>query len=401
MKKGNRYTNRPVDPQSLIKFKEIIIEQLVHYSNTNIRKYNLLKAAGMANIKAKKTAKKYALQILTDIFRSSIKAQIVYDISFGKVTTSYQGLQNKCENAGAILLTTPREWFKILQNRGKTAPIELSVKIKYKKCHHEMIKIIHNIGRRSCGICSIEKNFKNLHGELTIEYALTLARLRGLKLLSTENDFKRAIASSRLAGKNPSDVLLKWKCKECHHEFFNRYSNIKWHGTDCLLCNTGKEQRITHKICEYIFGDYLLFNKSFTVGKSMVEIFQIDKLPLSLRHSNVHVDIFGILKIGDRRIVLAVEYNGQQHEDSKEGLKSYNWISHGSKYNEWRNQIQRDRDKLMQFKNYNDKDYYLIVVSHKIHRNQRLNYIVNEFEKQSGLKLDKVKSIDWCNLYYL
>lgn len=224
---------------------------------------------------------------------------------------------------------------------------------------------------------------------------MKLARKRNLHLLSSKNDFEKAVKKTRSKSKKkPSDSFLVWKCKNCGRIFKNRYSNVKWHGSNCPFCSIGKEQRITHLYCEYIF------DQKFEINKQLNEIFDKKVISEKLEHHNTHIDSFCSLKFKNREIKLAVEYNGLQHRNNKKGWKAFKFLTHNNgELNEWKELIARDQAKVNLFKKFNALDYFLIVVSRKIRRNDRMGYIIKEFKDQSGVTIEK-EYIDWKKLYF-
>jgi len=141
--------------------------------------------------------------------------------------------------------------------------------------------------------------------------------------MMTEDEFNQAIEDAVAEGYDPKYAMLKWKHtglkkngKECGHVFLKRYTYVQ-RGSGCPECNMGKNQKIAHRIAEYLFG------KKFDIEKSLVEIFP--KLR-KIFHANVHVDSFCELDLKDKKgnkIKLAIERQGQQHEDSEAGWNSY------------------------------------------------------------------------------
>ena len=146
-------------------------------------------------------------------------------------------------------------------------------------------------------------------------------------------------------------------------------------------------------MCEHLFG------VPFQVGVYIHNIFP--DLDVSFFHHSVHVDMFAIFEIGGRKIALAVEYNGKQHDpDPKIGFKTYKAITNDKRdYNDWIALLQRDNQKKMFFKKvntlYDDIAYYLIVVPYTIKPSLRLDYIRKQFKIQTGIELPAGTSIDW------
>ncbi|TFG23689.1 MAG: hypothetical protein EU529_06560 [Promethearchaeota archaeon] len=382
----------------LKKLRAIINQQLQEYSRSGKRLYQTFEAGLNAGIKSTTTMKKYSIHILTNIFRSPIKANVIYDMIFGKAITSYHDLVRKCKKADLKLKTTPTNWFEILKLRKTKSIQDLKIKVKY-MCGHENKKSIQNIGKRGCNICRLDNALNNLKEAINFDDVLELSKSRNLKLLSSENEFKQAKKNAkRKSGKN-TDAELRWKCKRCGEKFLKRYSYIAYKDSACPNCNIFKNQLITQKICRYIFSDCIV-SENFITEHPIYKIFADIKLPKILSHFNVHVDLFAILKINNRLIRLAIEYQGAQHENSNDGWLAFLGITHGKgSHLDWRKLIRRDKEKVLLFEQYNRKDYYLIVVPYHIKKDERFQYIIKEFTNQTGIKIKK-KKISWRDLYY-
>jgi len=378
------------------KVKELILftnKQLKYYSKTG-KRYNNLNSLSKIVKLSQNTTSKYIKIILDNIFKNRINAITVYDMIFGKVITSYHKIQRICKNLKIKLLTSPTEWFNLIQNREQKSIRSLSIRIQF-ECGHITMKLIHNLKKRGCGVCSLIENQKNLYGRLNYEQVLDLAQNRNLLLLSSKEEFEHSITMLRDKNrKKPSDSFFLWQCKKCKRIFKNRYSNIKWHGTGCPLCSIGKEQRIAHLYCEYIF------NQKFDINKSILEIFNIEDIPDQINHHNIHIDSFCVLKFNDRVIHLGIEYDGLQHQNSKEGWETYNFLSHNNcTSKDWKKLIERDELKVHLFRRFNIFNYYLIVIPYNIKRNKCFQYIIDQFKLKTRISIVK-EFIDWKDLYY-
>ena len=385
-----RYKNDINKVEELAKFTRT---QLDHYSKFGKRHFSLESMAKKIGMSCNTTSK-YLKLILGEIFKNKTNANTIYDMIFGKVMTSYQDLQRKCQYLNVKLLTTPFEWFGIVKNRGDISIQNLSIKIQF-ECGHITHKMIHNLKKRGCGECSLKENQKYLHGRLEYNQVLELARERNLLLVSSYQDLEDSIIMTRTDDKKkPSDAIILWRCKKCKRLFKNRYSNVKWHGSGCSYCSIGKEQRITHLYCEYIF------NQEFEINKPLDEIFYSAKIPNKLSHHSIHIDSFSSLNFQDQIIKLGIEYNGLQHNNSKEGWEWFKVLSHNKcTLNEWKDLIKRDLEKIKLFRNFNNENYFLIVVPHRVRRNDRLYYIIKQFKLLTGISIKK-KFIDWKRLYF-
>ncbi|MCK4238579.1 MAG: hypothetical protein KAX33_05605 [Candidatus Lokiarchaeota archaeon] len=390
----------------LKKIKKIILQQLHEYSKTGKRKYNSTEATTEAGYNAgsrkefSKQVKSLLIDLISPIKRSTAKVKAVYDMIFGQAITSYHNLKERCENSRIELLTTPTDWFNIIKmNEKNIAVSQLKVKVKFKECNHVTYKQITRIGqeRRGCYDCNVQKN---LNKPLEYNDSKELAESRNLKLLSNKSEFNEALKESlEKTGRNDYGVL-KWKCLDCNHVFLNSYYNIR-DGSSCPMCNMGKEQKITHLYFTHIFSNYLKTGETFRVDVPLTEILPIGELPNNLKHHNVHVDIYGVLQIGNKMFFLAGESNGEQHEDSEDGWESFQKISRfKGTYKDWQELIKRDKLKVKMFKKFNTLGYYLIVVPHNIKRKDRYHYIIGEFESQTGIKLKNIDYIDWRSLFF-
>jgi len=108
-------------------------------------------------------------------------------------------------------------------------------------------------------------------------------------------------------------------------------------------------------------------------------------------------------------IKLGIRYNGQQHEDSPEGWKAFKGIARNpnvqpgsNKYQElwskWRRLIETDKLKVKVFKDNEQNGYYIIEVDYRISPSQMQQFIIDEFERQTDIQLEKKDSIDWRRL---
>ncbi len=219
-------------------------------------------------------------------------------------------------------------------------------------------------------------------------------------------DFDNAINDVKSKGERNAYALLVWKHKDCGHLFERSYGNFI-RTFSCPKCTQQKNQKITHGYCEYIF------DQQFKVEERMKDIFPVDENPeIKKLHANVHIDIFQNLGLKDKEgnlIKLGVRYNGKQHDDSPEGWEAMKGIAKhpdakpGSKiykelWSQWRKLIETDKIKADVFENNKGEGYYLIIVDYRIPPNQRQQFIIDEFERQTGIKLDRKDSIDWRKL---
>lgn len=394
------------------KIRNLVLEQLDYYSKTGKRLRSfmeIVKTLSMREDDVRNIAKKF----LRSLFESDAKA--VYDMIFGKVYTSLHRIRHESAIAGFILKTTTTEWFQLVKNRkdlitnrkGKKLA-RLKVRVECIKDGHvtykEIRRLLWGSDQSGCAICAQISNAKYLVDQ-TIKYENIINALEDtpFELVSSEKEFVDAVNEARSKGKGNTAALLRWKHKKCGHVFERSYINFFMTFT-CPKCIQKKNQKITHAYCEYLFG------KPFKVEEKINKIFDVNKNPeIKDLHGNVEIDIFQDLDLRDKNgnlIHLGIEYNGKQHDDSNEGWRAYKGInkypdidSGSEKYDQlwfqWRRLIKRDKIKMDVFKKNEKNGYYLIVVDYTVRQSQKLQFIINEFETLTGIKLEDVPEIDW------
>ena len=65
---------------------------------------------------------------------------------------------------------------------------------------------------------------------------------------------------------------------------------------------------------------------------------------------------------------------------------------------EWRYLIKRDVDKVKLFANKNEEGYFLTVVPYNKKPHERQGFIINEFERQTEIKLEDIAHKNWILL---
>jgi len=123
----------------------------------------------------------------------------------------------------------------------------------------------------------------------------------------------------------------------------------------------------------------------------------------SIRHPNVHVDMFAVVNINGQEIKIAVEHQGPQHSSftaylliAKPRDEANGIYKSDAEYRiAWERMLERDRAKVELFEELNRDGYYLIVVEDSIHVSGRAAYILQEFMRQTGLRLGQSDISDW------
>ena len=114
----------------------------------------------------------------------------------------------------------------------------------------------------------------------------------------------------------------------------------------------------------------------------------------------MHVDMFSELNLKDKNgkiIKLAIEYQGEQHENTEKGFRTYlrlsrfkgvegviEWIK---LKNEWNRMLLRDQFKVDLFASKNDEGYYLIRVPRTIKPEARMAFLAKEFFRLTGVRI--------------
>ncbi len=141
--------------EKLNTLKPLVISQINHYFKTGERLYSLLEVCTKVEIYTRLTAKKYLLSIIKTSLGYDEDANLIYELTFGKITSSYHSIKKMCDEESMKLLTSQKEWFESLKNRENKPPTELNVMIEYLNCGHKTSKNIHNIKKRGCDECRL------------------------------------------------------------------------------------------------------------------------------------------------------------------------------------------------------------------------------------------------------
>jgi len=253
---------------------------------------------------------------------------------------------------------------------------------------------------------------------------LELAKNRGLQAVSfkdnsrplTEAEFNDLIEvykaqyqdSDSYKSKTRIHINLKWKHLECGFIFHQSYANVINTKVDqyCPKCYSSIAQRQTFAVFQEMFQSYS--SQSFGYDIQLPRILPNPAILLqdnyeSIRHPNVHVDMFAVVNINGQEIKIAVEHQGPQHysftayllivktRDEASGI----YKSDAEYRIAWERMLERDRAKVELFKELNREGYYLIVVDHVISVSRRAAYILQEFMSQTGLRLGQSDISNW------
>lgn len=247
--------------------------------------------------------------------------------------------------------------------------------------------------------------------------ALKVANDKGLILVSDEYQYKLAIEEIQRTGKKSYDyAILEWKHSKrysdknevCGHVWENSVRNIKRNVGACPICDSRLvNQKITNAIVKYIFNELGCIQDKYKTEHSLIKIFPELK---GFLHHAVHVNGHVVLNLRDKngnQIKIAIEYQGQQHDpDPNIGFEAYKAITknldvkkdteqYSKLLREWRNLIKRDANKVKIFANKNEEGYYLIVVPYNKKPHERQEFIINEFERQTEIKLRDIAHKNW------
>lgn len=415
--------------------KQIILEQLNFYSSTGQRKYTVLQVSIMIGISEPTTRKriKEVLLILISPIRSNIqKSDTVYRMTFGKITISYHDLRQGALIAGLKLITSPSAFFNIVKNNQGISRQKVEVECKLK--HHSLrtISRVKEASRvcKTCADIEWQKSVKkyNLDKEISFNCILDLAQDRNLEIISftnpdlllTQAEFHSLKQTNTLLNKRSREIVFKWKHKDCGSIFDSKYRNIKEALSHCPYCNANVDQKITHNMAELIFNKYISSSsKRFESEKRLEDILAIkgyeSLLELSMKsirdvyRNRITIDCFAILNINKRKIKLSIEHDGAQH-DKREKIGVHAMIALSRingiplTYNKakvgWEKQLKRDIELKSLFDILKKSDYFLIQVPYTVKGNTRYEFIINEFERQTGetVNFNLAKAPDWKSL---
>ena len=414
--------------------KQIILEQLNYYSSTGQRKYSILQVSTMIGISEPTTRKriKEVLLLLISPIQSDIqKSNTVYRMIFGKITISYHDLRQGALIAGLKLITSPSAFFNIVKNNQSISRQKVEVECKRKHLSLRTISRVKEASRK-CKICADNKwqesaNKLNLSREISFNKILDLAQDRNLEVVSfttpdlplTQTEFHNLKQANALLNKRNRDIVLSWKHKDCNRTFNSKFRNIQEATSHCPYCNANVDQKITHNIAELIFSRYISSSTGFESEKKLTDILAIEGyenlLELGMKsikdkyRNRIKIDCFAVLNINGREIKLSIEHDGAQHDKREKigvqatiGISKINGIplTYKKAKDRWKAQLKRDDGLRDLFDILKSSDYFLIQVPYTVKGNARYEFIINEFERQTGetVNFNLAKAPDWRSL---
>jgi hypothetical protein len=118
---------------------------------------------------------------------------------------------------------------------------------------------------------------------------------------------------------------------------------------------------------------------------------------------------FAVLNINGREIKLSIEHDGAQHDKREKigvqatiGISKINGIplTYKKAKDRWKAQLKRDDGLRDLFDILKSSDYFLIQVPYTVKGNARYEFIINEFERQTGetVNFNLAKAPDWRSL---
>ncbi len=242
---------------------------------------------------------------------------------------------------------------------------------------------------------------------LSHQDALDLAEARSLTLVSFSNynleleelefnnliDQHQVMYSISTYRRERWFVILRWKCNDCEYVFDQVVYNIKRGTSHCPACRQSIQQRITYRIAKYIFKDYLSsgdFDIDIKLYKLVPQVVLARKKYNTIKNKNVHIDLSSkLLFPNNREIKLRIEHQGKQHDSNLSiGYPAFKKISKESRsVLDWQQLLERDSCKVELFRELNKIDQFLIVVPWNIAPKDRYEYILNEFIRQTNLRI--------------
>ncbi|MFX1365045.1 MAG: hypothetical protein ACFFCE_02630 [Promethearchaeota archaeon] len=397
------------------KLRQLIYRQLQHYSKTGVRLYSprdLMSETGWSSLT---TIRKYTKIIFQDIFADHSIAKLTYDMTCGRIKTSYHSVKKNCFDKGLILETTSTQWFELLKNGGLTRAPVVDVRCEKNDDHKFSVRIDLIEGCRYCYYENLELNYQNI---------IQLASKRGLKVISfkddtkplTEIEFKDLLEVYKMENLDPDNyksdsnvyINLRWKHLDCGFIFERAYYAIQKTKVKqyCPKCYSSIDQQQTFEAFQEAFQGFS--SSSFVYDFQLSRILPNPAILLrnnyeSIRYPNVHIDMFCVAIIKSQEFRIAVEHQGPQHyyfedflrlvrsRDEEKGIYKTD-----AEYRfDWNQQLERDRAKADLFKELNKDGYYLIHVPYTISVSKRKKYILQEFIKQTGKLPGQSNILDW------
>lgn len=125
--------------------------------------------------------------------------------------------------------------------------------------------------------------------------------------------------------------------------------------------------------------------------------------------NRIKIDCFAVLNINGREIKLTIEHDGAQHDKREKigvqatiGISKINGIplTYKKAKDRWKAQLKRDDGLRDLFDILKSSDYFLIQVPYTVKGNARYEFIINEFERQTGetVNFNLAKAPDWRSL---
>ncbi|GAI72136.1 unnamed protein product, partial [marine sediment metagenome] len=125
--------------------------------------------------------------------------------------------------------------------------------------------------------------------------------------------------------------------------------------------------------------------------------------------NRITIDCFAILNINKRKIKLSIEHDGAQHDKREKigvhamiALSRINGIQliYNKAKDRWEKQLKRDIELKSLFDILKKSNYFIIQVPYTVKGNARYEFIINEFERQTGetVNFNLAKAPDWKSL---
>ena len=409
---------RPVMQNKIDKLRQVIIEQLRHYSRTGEKLYS--KTEVQAEVEySHSSVKRNALIILEQIFIDPISSRLVYDMIFGRITTSYQKMKEECVDNGLILKTNPAQWFEMLKNRGETNPSRMFIEVQCTTPdkHSTSIRASQIL---TCNLCRIGDWATK---PLELQNVLKLAEERNIQAISfkddsqqlTEDEFNELVEAYKEQHQDPDDyktgklsfLNLKWKCLDCDRIFERGYNVILGNKIDhyCPSCISSIDAQITLEKAEDAFQGYITqsLRSNEQLYKFLPErILLMDEYQV-ISHPNCHVDVYGVISVAGKEFKIAIEHQGPQHYSfaaylnlaKAQDLKRGTYKTDEQYLEDFSAQVERDRAKIELFKNLNKDGYYLIIVPYYKSPSERKAFILQEFIRQTKVNPSGVHIVDF------
>lgn len=222
---------------------------------------------------------------------------------------------------------------------------------------HKISKSFAQIGIRGCKQCFHEGM------AITYELAEKAATVKGYQLVTTPAQFKTIVEQTFKNRVKPSQVRLKYSCGK--HTWYTTHSSMMVKTSRCSTCDSGYYETRTRKNFKQVFG--LDFNK--------VRMRDVLNNKQGV-HGRLEYDSYATFSIAGRKVKLAFEYNGEQHNLYPNGR-------HRS-YNQWLNSLKTDEKKNLLSQ---AEDIILITIPYHFYQRAGADtyiqkFIISQFEQQ-------------------